>query len=114
MSVRSGNTGEAGESFPSGVATRAIGLVTAISAIAAAIRPCRPIGSNVADRSYAAGFGALVAYCGATASLPALAWAAVVLSHFRYGRAAASIEIDDGPCQPALISSVITEARAVI
>jgi hypothetical protein len=82
MSVRSGNTGEAGESFPSGVATRAVGLVTAISAIAAATRPCRPIGSNVADRSYAAGFGALVAYCGATASLPALAWAAVVLAVF--------------------------------
>jgi hypothetical protein len=82
MSVRSGNTAEAGEPIPSNVLTRAVLVVSAVSAVAAAIRPCRPIGSNIADRSYTAGFAALVAYCGATASLLALAWAALVLAVF--------------------------------
>jgi len=82
MSVRSRNTAEAGEPSPSKVLTRAVLVVTALSAVAAAIRPCRPIGSNIADRSYTAGFAALVAYCGATASLLALAWAALVLAVF--------------------------------
>ncbi|HEY5170393.1 MAG TPA: DUF4012 domain-containing protein [Acidimicrobiia bacterium] len=82
MRVRSLDTGEAGDSFPSEVATRAVLLIAAMSAIAAGIRPCRPIGSNIADRSYTAGFAALVAYCGTTASLPALACAALVLAVF--------------------------------
>ncbi|GKU43471.1 hypothetical protein NJB14194_01040 [Mycobacterium montefiorense] len=71
--------------------------------------------SNSVRLAATTGGGTVIAYAASKAVAAALACMpvcsacpAVVFSHVRYGAAAASIDADDGPYQPALINSLST------